>query len=259
MQTNPDIQTHPAIGDRGLIDISTPDSPGPHPFVIVIHGGGWANGDRHTFAWVAPRLAAHGFASVMCSYRVSSEARFPGAYDDMLHLFRWLHEYGSEYNLDPSRAAMLGGSAGGHLVALLACRLAGEGDDQLRPRCGVSYGTVPDVRALYPVDVELGRTVTVDFMGDVPDALPEAYRAASPIDHVHADAIPLMLIHGEDDTSVPPGPTVTFAAALKHAGAEVELHLLPGRGHSMCHDKTETPLRPAHEEAVINFLKKHLD
>lgn len=90
------------------------------PGVIVVRGGGWQAGDKEAFGFVAGQLAKEGFAAASVEYRTSVEAKFPGAVHDVKAAVRWMRASASVYGIDPSAIGAMGGSAGAHLVAMLA-------------------------------------------------------------------------------------------------------------------------------------------
>jgi len=87
------------------------------PLIIHIHGGGWSGGDKNGIPPIG--LVANGYALASVQYRLSGEAIFPAAIQDCKAAVRWLRANAKKYNLDPDHFGVWGGSAGGHLVALL--------------------------------------------------------------------------------------------------------------------------------------------
>jgi len=108
--------------------------PAPAPLVLLVHGGGWGSGERSNMAPLAVRLAARGYAAATVSYRLSGQARYPAAVDDVKAALFWLRAQASALGLDPARVAIAGGSAGGQIAALVG---------MTRPR---------DVRAVINID-----------------------------------------------------------------------------------------------------------
>ena len=106
---------------------------GSHGLVVFIHGGGWVSGHtRHSGAFenwpgVLASLAAKGYVVASVEYRLSGEARFPAAIQDIKASIRWLRAHASEYGIDKTRAVVWGGSAGGQLAALAAMSCGAEG------------------------------------------------------------------------------------------------------------------------------------
>lgn len=104
-----------------LMDIFQPSKGAtPKPSIIVVHGGGWKNGDKTKFRALALRLAEIGYVTAAIEYRLSGEAAFPTAIKDCNAATRFLKEHADQWNIDPNRIAAVGGSAGGHLVGLMA-------------------------------------------------------------------------------------------------------------------------------------------
>ncbi|MCA9164402.1 MAG: alpha/beta hydrolase, partial [Planctomycetales bacterium] len=88
--------------------------------VVVVHGGGWLQGDRTRFHALAQALAARGFVTSAIEYRLGGEAKFPAAIRDCNAAVRWLRANAERLRVDPQKIGAVGGSAGGHLVALMA-------------------------------------------------------------------------------------------------------------------------------------------
>jgi acetyl esterase/lipase len=105
-------------GTSNLLDLYLPaKSAEPVPLVIWIHGGGWESGSKE--AWPAIFLVDKGFAVASSNYQLSPEASFPAQIYDCKAAVRWLRANAKTYRIDPERFGSWGGSAGGHLAALL--------------------------------------------------------------------------------------------------------------------------------------------
>ncbi|WP_161604381.1 SMP-30/gluconolactonase/LRE family protein [Roseiconus nitratireducens] len=108
-----------------LMDLFVPQSnDAAKPAVIVVHGGGWINGDKTKFRALAIRLAERGYVTAAIEYRLAHEATFPAGVRDCNAATVYLRSQAKELGIDPKRIAAVGGSAGGHLVGLMAA-----GDD----------------------------------------------------------------------------------------------------------------------------------
>lgn len=103
-----------------LMDLFVPENARNAPAVLVVHGGGWLKGDKTKFRALALRLAQEGFVSAAVEYRLGGEARFPAGIQDCLSAVQFLRSHAEEYRLNPDRIGAVGGSAGGHLVGLMA-------------------------------------------------------------------------------------------------------------------------------------------
>ncbi len=219
--------------DVYIPDGDSPDgSPAAWPAVLVVHGGGWERRSREDMTSISRRLADHGFVAVNIDYRFAPEYRFPAQLHDVQVAHRWMREEASRLRIDPDRIAGLGFSSGAHLVAL-AGLVAGT-DSSLNAEYGPEDdGYFAVVVGGIPSDFDLfsGGKLLRQLMGATQDEAPEAYRAASPITHVHADAPPFFLFHGTLDQTVPyEHARVLYEALLEH-GVHAELYRMRLRGH----------------------------
>jgi len=204
----------------------------PRPGIVVIHGGGWIEGDKSSFAsrehGVPGNIvdfAALGFVAVTINYRLSGDAPFPAALEDCKTAVRWLRAHARDYHLDPDHIGAFGNSAGGHLALLLG--MAGE--DAQRKDDGPYQDQSSRVQAVVsdsgPIDLvdqyRRGalREVCDRFMGGPPEGeQTAAYRRASPADQINSRTPPLLLIYGVDDGQVAVDTADRFVLALGRAG-----------------------------------------
>jgi acetyl esterase/lipase len=233
--SRPGIEYAQIPGFRPLeLDLYLPASAaGPVPVVVHVHGGGWRRGSRrHPLPALGDGfyqgLAASGIAVAAVDYRLSGEARYPAAVDDVRAAVAWARSALPGYGVTPGPLVLWGDSAGGHLALLAAL------DDK-----GLNGSTAVDgVVAWFPVTdlTTVGepadpQTREALFLGAPPSLVPDLAREASPLTHVHAGAPPVLLMHGDSDTLVPPDQSIRLAASLADAGAPVELELVPGASH----------------------------
>jgi acetyl esterase/lipase len=265
-QTTTDIQTNPAIGERGLIKITTPEAcpelakhgGGPFPWLLAIHGGGWQGGDLDSYNHFVPRWLPHGFGVVQCTYRLQDAAPFPAAFEDVAQVLQWLGEHGAGYGLDMSRCILFGASAGGHLSALLGLRATKEMAHIPTIRGIVDYCGIADLFLQYEFDAERGAAMTANFMRCSPGDNPALYEAASPVCHVHADAPPFFITHGSADPVVPIESSRDLAKRLQEVGIPVTLLEAPGRPHTMTaiEGATGDSVELLFEKELIAFMKR---
>jgi acetyl esterase/lipase len=199
------------------------------PGIVVIHGGGWLEGDKSSFAtreYGVPGnivdFAALGFVAVTINYRLSGEAPFPAALEDCKTAVRWLRAHAKDYNLDPAHIGVYGNSAGGHLALLMG--MAGNVAQRTKadgPYQDQSSGVQAIASDSGPIDLTdqyrrgALRQVCVKFMGGPPDGDRAAmYRRASPADQISPRTPPLLLIYGVDDDQVPVESADRFVLAL---------------------------------------------
>src|SRR5206468_12546244 len=108
-------------GRELLMDASSPGGHKPLPAVIIVHGGGWEAGNKVTY--VSPifgPLAEAGFAWFSIDYRLTPFVHIPQQLEDVRAAIRYVRAHADHFHVDPSRIALLGESASGHLVAQIA-------------------------------------------------------------------------------------------------------------------------------------------
>jgi acetyl esterase/lipase len=265
------------VGYRPLVlDLYLPPDAGRdatrYPLVVAVHGGGWQSGHtRHSGAfanWPAAlaAIANDGFVVASVEYRLSKEAPFPAAFDDVRDAIRWLRAHAADYGIDKHKVVVMGGSAGGQLVGLVGTACG----DTTNPSAPFDAdpvdidesACVQGVVAWYGV-FDFGSLVATTAGGaPVPDVLgrylgcgdgpcsPDTVRAASAIDWVDADDPPFLLIHGVDDPVVSIEQSRRMHTALEDAGVPATLIEIPGVKHSFI---GATP------EATINASRKAWD
>jgi acetyl esterase/lipase len=245
-----------ADGPRQTLDVYAPRFPGtvaptPAPVVVFFYGGGWESGSKDMYRFVGAALAARGVMTVIPDYRLYPQVRFPAFMDDAAAAVAWTHDNAVRFGGDPHRLFLMGHSAGGQIVALLALDGRYLRADGLSPR--------RDLRGV------IGLAGPYDFLPLHSATLkaifgPEAERPRSqPINFVSAQAPPMLLLAGHDDATVDPGNTVRLAARLRAAGGTVESALYPGVGHKTLIAAFSAPLTflaPV-REAALRFVAAH--
>jgi acetyl esterase/lipase len=122
----PDIEYASVLGFRPLtLELYLPADKKPTPVVVYIHGGGFELGSTRmpktpAGDWPLVTLAARGYVMAGVAYRMTGEAKFPVAVQDVKAAIRFLRAHAAEYNLDPNRIGVWGESAGGYLTAIMA-------------------------------------------------------------------------------------------------------------------------------------------
>ena len=223
--------------DRAL-DLYLPGTadPGSPPMTVVcLAGGGYARRSWHEGPAVALWLAMHGFAAVDVPYTTAedvpeNEPLGERPLRDACRAIRVVRDHADQFGLSPSRVAVLGFSAGGHLAGSAAL-LHRETD--ARDDLADAWPGRPDAAALiYPV-VSM---VPPCHEGSVNNLLgrdaSEAERASRSLQtRVTPDAPPLFLLHAQDDAYVPISGWLKLAAAARSAGIPCESHVYPEGGH----------------------------
>lgn len=218
-------------------DLRLPAGAGPHPVVILLHGGFWRRAYDLTYCGaLGADFAARGVATWNLEYRRVGQrgGGWPGTLADVAAGTDRLRDLATDYPLDLGRVAALGHSAGGQLALWLAARSRLPAGDDLRGaapvslRAAVALAGVVDLRLAD--DLGIGRDATADFMGGHATRFPERYARASPADLLPL-GVPQTLIHGAEDDNVPLVISQRYAAAALAAGDDARLLVLPGAGH----------------------------
>jgi len=162
----------------------------------------------------------------------------------------FLRKHAEKYHVDPDHIGVIGGSAGGHLAAMVGLTDAKAGLDPAGPDAGISCRVQAVVTMYGPAEL---RKDTVMLPG-TREQVPDLYKLASPVTHVSKDNPPVLLLHGTADKLVPVTQSEQLAEALKKAGVEHRLIIVEGAPHSFDLQPKQRDLRPL----VIGFFDKHL-
>lgn len=244
-----------------LARVYRPAAPGPWHALVDVHGGAWTHFDRTADAGVDRALAAGGLVVVALDFRMGPAHRHPAAVADVVAGIRWTKAHAAELDARPDRVGLVGGSSGGHLLALAA----------LMPTAP-AFATTPvdapasvDARVdyalpLWPILDPLARYRYLLDRRRAPHPTPrdpffrlehllaghegffgdEATMARASVLRVVEDGEfevlpPLWIGHAELDENVTLDMTERFVAAYRRAGGTVELEVFPGVGHAFAH------------------------
>ncbi len=232
--------------ERGVdlaLDVYRPAShPQRCPVLLQIHGGGWVTGSKNEQALpLMLQLAAHGWVCVTANYRLSPHATFPDHLVDVKKALVWIKENITEHGGDPSFVVVTGGSAGGHLAAMVALtqndpafQPGFESKDTSVQGCVPFYGVYDflDRSRVWP-HTGLQRVLERQVLKGSREEIAELWEQASPLSHVRTDAPPFFVVHGTSDSLVPVGEARAFVKALREKSREPVLYAeLPGAQHA---------------------------
>ncbi len=243
-----------AFGTHGqTLDIWAPDtSPDKRlPVVIFWYGGGWAKGDRASYAFAGRALAREGFLVVIPDYRKVPQVRFPAFLDDGAEAVAWVQSNVAKHGGDPERVAVMGHSAGAYqavMLALDAKRLVAAGTDPGIIKAGVGLSGPYD---FYPFD----KPRSIAAFSQWPRPL-----ETQPITFARKDAPPLLLVTSEGDETVRPKNANNLAAKLRELGAPVGVKNYGPLSHEEVVMALSVPFRakgPVLADSVA-FLRTHL-
>jgi acetyl esterase/lipase len=221
-------------------ELRLPPGPGPHPVVVVVHGGCWLGEyDLATTSALADALRHAGVATWHLEYRRIDMpgGGWPGTFHDIADGVDALRFLAVPHGLDLGRVVVTGHSAGGHLALWAASRhkVPAVSDifsaNPLRP-CGAVVLAGPcDLRRFVDLqESSCGGPVVTRLLGGWPDEVPDRYQAASPIELLPI-GIPQAIITGAHDPTVPPGLGAAYAGAARAAGDEVGHLVVPAAAH----------------------------
>ena len=216
-------------GSALLANLAYPDGPALKPAILSVHGGRWRAGNRADASSIkVAQWAEFGFFAMSIDYRLVGGSPAPAPYLDLLCAIRWVHAHAEEYRIDPERIYLIGQSAGGQLVSLVAT--IGEADF---PRVGGWEKARSDVRAVISVAAtyELNSLSWGDLWTPVTGKVEEARSLASPITHVGPGNKPILVLHSDDDKSVPVQQAVDMPEKLKTHGVQHRFVHYTDRGH----------------------------
>jgi acetyl esterase/lipase len=238
------------------LDVCAPAPNGAvHPAVLLIHGGGWHQGDKSTVEDSCEWLAQSGFVTFNMDYRLWPAARYPAQLDDGLAALRFIRSPATvrHYELDPARVGVFGGSAGGNLAAQLALRGSAPltGGDRVAALVDLSGPLDLTADAVTAAQDPRLTSDELGFLGCARlDRCPAA-AAASPLRAAAAGDPPTFIGQASVDF-VPHQEGDALAAALRRAGVPVTLEQRPGRFHSF------GVLTPGMRADIAAFLHAHL-
>jgi acetyl esterase/lipase len=238
-------------GDRELrCDVFTPPAGTANGVgVLLVHGGGWARGERSQLRGYGILLGRLGYTCVACEYRLAGEAKWPAQLHDVKAALRWMRANSGQLGIEPAKIAVSGNSAGGHLSLMLAATPNHDEFEGSGGHAGAGTEVAASIAFYAPTNLGVPHQAadrrnpgaTEDAAPELPDAIaflfgPDASsarrRSASPITYAAPAFPPTLLITGNHDVVVPSDESVRMYRALVTAGARAELHVYDGAPHA---------------------------
>jgi len=250
-----DVQYREVSGVRLTLDVHVPDGAGLFPTAILVHGGGWVAGDKQKYiTYVFQPLSDAGFARFSINYRLAPQYKFPADTDDVEAAIQWVKANAAKYKVDPKRIALIGESAGGHLVSYVGARNL----PKARVAAVVSmYGIHDFITAAIdwkPIPTEILQLFGISAVDA--NSAPILIKA-SPVAYVAKTMPPFLLIHGSRDEDVPYAQSVEMCNKMKEAGAHCELITVEGAPHGMDHWEPH-PEFLWYKKVLVDWLHKTL-
>jgi len=251
------------------LDVYSPPHDGLWPMVVMIHGGAWVKGNKEMPNYVAASraLAAAGYVVFNINHRLAPRVTVKQEAEDGMAAVIWAKAHAKDYGGDAERVAVVGGSSGGHLAALVAYA---SDDPWFVPTGGGTPGLDSDVDAavlFYPV-MDLDRTMrdvgsvlaplgglilTREAGADYRDAL----QHLSPVNHIDGNAVPTLFITGDQDSLKLYPQSVEAQRLLAEQGVTSVLHTAPGEDHAFT-EKLDSPATAEATKKMIEFLDGQL-
>lgn len=229
-------------GKTLCVDIFRPRTPGTlRPAVLQIHGGAWVLGfKQYQGIPLLTHLASNGWVGFNVDYRLSPRATFPEHLIDVKRALVWIREHAAEYGVDPDFIVVTGGSAGGHLAALVGLTA---GDPEYQPgfesadtsvhAAVVFYGVFDLTNRLGTRAGQYRKMLERVVMKRRFEDQPELFARASPIDRIHAGAPTFLVVHGTRDTLTPVEDARHFVETLRAVSSKPALYIeMQGAEHA---------------------------
>lgn len=222
-------------GSRNRLDIYSPVSSGKHPVLIWVHGGSWNAGDKQLYTPLAARLVPHGIVTVLVNYGLYPNVIYPQPVHDVATAVRWTLQHIEQFGGDPQRVYVCGHSAGAHLSALALFQPQFYKPAQFHPTqlagwIGVSGPyDLPQLLQFLRDERNYNGAEVIAAMGGTRNL-----QAVSPVQHIPPAGAMCrsLLLHGEDDKTVPAQSSRDLFTAMQANALPVELHVYPKTGHS---------------------------
>lgn len=223
-----------------------------HPVIIFFHGGSWVSGDPEGYSFMGRNLAREGYVVVVAGYRLGEKGRFPIMLEDCAQAYAWTQAHIADHGGDPSRVVLMGHSAGAYNSVMLALDrqwLGREGLDDSAIKGVVGFAGPYD---FYPFDKDSTRA-----------AFGHALRPqeTQPITYARPDSAALLLLAGDEDTTVKPRNAIALAKAQSAAGQPSDPVIVEGLGHVGILLRMARPfdMDARVRERVLAFLRETTD
>ena len=256
-QVTPDIEFAAPHGESLKLDAHIPEGKGPFSAVILVHGGGWTAGHK-TVNFVHalfPVLDQTGMAWFTIDYRLAPKHPYPAARLDVESAIRWVKKNAKKYKVNPNKIALMGESAGAHLVNLVGAK-----NDLGVAAVVCFYGPIDMVQFAKSrfESTPMADNVKSFFQIDgYTEAAKPKLRAASPDTYINKKTPPFLIIHGTKDTQVPYEQAKIHVALFKQHGIPVELITVEDGVHGVMNWEKDARFH-TYKQPLIDWLRKTL-
>jgi len=225
--------------------------------ILMVHGGGWQQGNKEMLPPQAEVYCQWGFTCVAQEYRLRPANHWPAMIHDVKTGLRWLRSQADSLGFNPDKIAVHGNSAGAHLALLLAGTAGYEEFEGTGGCPGVSTAVAAVVAVYPPVEFFIGERTSGGTNAEalMTDPTAQAAAAASPKDWISDAYPPTFLLHGSGDKVVPVSASLNMYKALVDAGAVAEIHIYAEQPHGWA--RQPEWVKPTMDEAAL-FLDRYL-
>lgn len=240
------------VGDVSLtLDVYVPEGDGPFPTCILVHGGGFMRGTKTSF--INPLfepLSKAGFTWFTINYRLAPTNKFPACIEDTETAIRWVKAHAKEYKVDPKRIALIGESAGGHIVSFVGAKAQAD----TAVAAVVPFYAPHDLVLQVESRKALGPSMEALFgLKELNDDARKVLKNGSPTTYLRKGMPPYLLLHGTKDEQVPYAQSVKFQEQMKALGNTCDFITIENGIHGM---GGWQKLGSNYQQEMIDWLKK---
>ena len=236
----------------------------PAPIAMYVHGGGWTQGDKATGAGSLDvrAILERGYVVASINYRLAPQHKWPSQIVDVKCAVRFLRAHAAQLKIAPNKIGVWGGSAGGHLVAMLGTTDASAGfdvgeylDQSSRVQAVVDLFGPADLPAMFSASARAtGQQIFGATSRDDPILV-----KASPITYISKDDPPFLILQGDKDKVVPMEQSQILHDKLKAGGVTSTLVIVKNAGHGFAPDGGAiSPTRTELSKMIADFFDQHL-
>lgn len=249
-----DIQYGEAGGQKLLLDAHIPAEQGTFPVLIIVHGGGWMSGDKETD--IVPVLAPTitNFTWFTINYRLAPTNRWPACIEDVETAIRWVKQHAADYKGDPNQIALIGYSAGGHLVTFAGVHPEADAKVQAVVAFAPPTDLVADNVRRGGLSLSMRGLFGFDST-NITDDVRAILRTNSPTSYISPDLPPFLLVQGSEDRTVLYRHTLAFQKQLQAAGNTCDLIVVTNGQHAI---SEWAKYHPGWQEKVAAWLNGKL-
>lgn len=240
-----------SAGRRGLLDVYAPKNAQDAPLVVFFYGGGWEDGQRADYRFVAMALAKRGLVVAVPDYRLYPDVRYPDFLADGAKAVRWMRRNAIEFGADPRLIFLVGHSAGAYIAVMLGLDRA-----WLDPESQNALAGVVGIAGPYdflPLSSGTLKRIFAPAGGDL--------ATSQPINFARGDAAPMLLLSGLADRTVKPDNSRRLASRIRALGGQAETRFYTKVGHTAVLGAFSPLLRPLAPTLgdTLAFIRKRSD